>query len=81
MSVCVKIVIKIEIKKKKNIVIVFFCPYRTALVCVRVWGGERVRACVFERERGDLSECDLFIFVCMCEVNSVHVQIYVCEFD
>ncbi len=33
MSVCVKIVIKIEIeKKKKKIVIVFFGPYRTALL-------------------------------------------------
>ncbi len=50
-------------------------------MCVCGGGGERVRACVFDRERGDLSECDLLIFVCMCEVNSVHVQMYVCEFD
>ncbi len=32
MSVCVKIVIKIEIEKNKKIVIVFFGPYRTALL-------------------------------------------------
>ncbi len=33
MSVCVKIVIKIEIEKKnQKIVIYIFCPYRTALI-------------------------------------------------
>ncbi len=33
MSVCVKIVIKIEIEKKnQKIVIYIFCPYRTALL-------------------------------------------------
>ncbi len=35
MSVCVKIVIKIEIEKKiKKIVIYIFCPYRTALILI-----------------------------------------------
>ncbi len=35
MSVCVKIVIKIEIEKK--IVIYIFCPYRTALVGTKLF--------------------------------------------
>ncbi len=36
MSVCVKIVIKIEIEKKnQKIVIYIFCPYRTALICAQ----------------------------------------------
>ncbi len=43
MSVCVKIVIKIEIEKKnQKIVIYIFCPYRTALIAI-VWHQSTVR--------------------------------------